>query len=57
MLEVIPTKGGKVLAFQNPGVLFIHKSTQPTCHYTVQDAANGNKILFSQDITSQTISQ
>lgn len=52
MLEVIPIKGGKVLAFQNPRVLFIHESTQPACHYTVEAAANGNKMLFSQDITS-----
>lgn len=52
MLEVIPVKGEKVLAFQDPRVLFIHESTQPACHYTVQAAANRNKMLFSQDITS-----
>lgn len=52
MLEVIPIKGGKVLAFQNPRVLFIPESTQPACHYTVEAPANGNKMLCSQDITS-----
>jgi len=52
MLEVTPIKGGKVLAFQNLWALFIHESTQPACHYIVQATANGNKMLFSQDITS-----
>lgn len=57
MLEAIPIKGEKVLAFQNPRVLLIHESTEQACHYSVKAAAHGNKMLFSQDITSQEISQ